>query len=119
MASVGSQSLLFRTHAYKHVFLEPKHFFFNSLAFLHTQQSENKGAQGYFLRVLTPGRLPRWRWWSRSHLALHEMWVQSLGGEGPLEEGTATHSSTLAWEVPRTEEPGRLQSMGSQRAGHD
>ena len=48
MASVGSQSLLFRTHAYKHVFLEPKHFFFNSLAFLQTQQSENKGAQGYF-----------------------------------------------------------------------
>ena len=43
----------------------------------------------------------------------------SLGGEDPLEEGMATHSSTLAWRIPRTEEPGRLQSMRSQRVGHD
>ena len=42
------------------------------------------------------------------------MQVPSLGGEGPLEEGMATHSSTLAWKIPWTEEPGRLQSMGSQ-----
>ena len=41
------------------------------------------------------------------------------GWEAPLEEGTATHSSTLAWRIPWTEEPGRLQSMGSQRVGHD
>ena len=40
---------------------------------------------------------------------------RSLGQEDPLEEGMATHSSTLAWEIPRTEEPGGLQSMGSQR----
>ena len=39
------------------------------------------------------------------------MWVQSLGQEDPLEEGMATHSSTLAWRIPWTEEPGRLQSM--------
>ena len=38
--------------------------------------------------------------------------VQSLGQEDPLEEGTATHSSTLGWRIPRTEEPGKLQSMG-------
>ena len=44
--------------------------------------------------------------------------VQSLGREGPLEEGMATHSSIVAWETPWTEEPGGLQSMGSQRAGH-
>ena len=41
------------------------------------------------------------------------MWVQSLGQEDPLEKGMATHSSILAWRIPRTEEPGRLQSMGS------
>ena len=47
------------------------------------------------------------------------MGVQSLGGEDPLEEGTATHCSVLAWRIPWTEEPGGLQSMGLQRVGHD
>ena len=46
-------------------------------------------------------------------------WVQSLGQEDPLEKEMATHSSTLAWKIPWSEEPGRLQLMGSQRAGHD
>ena len=44
---------------------------------------------------------------------------QFLGQEDPLEEGMATHSSILAWEIPWTEEPGGLQSVGSQRVGHD
>ena len=48
-----------------------------------------------------------------------EMWVQSLGWEDPLEEGTATHSSILAWRIPWTEEPGGLLSMGWQRVEHD
>ena len=43
---------------------------------------------------------------------MQEMWVQSLGQEDPLEKGMATHSNILAWEIPWTEEPGRLQSMG-------
>ena len=47
------------------------------------------------------------------------MWVQSLGKEDPLEERMATHSSILAWEIPRTEEPGGLQATRLQRAGHD
>ena len=51
--------------------------------------------------------------------AMQETQVQSLGQEDPLEKGTATHSSILAWRIPRTEEPGRLPSLGSQRAGHD
>ena len=51
--------------------------------------------------------------------AMREIWVQSLGWEDPLEEGMATHSSILAWEVPWKEEPGRLQSMGLQRVRHD
>ena len=46
-------------------------------------------------------------------------WVPSLGQEDPLEEGMAIHSSMLAWRISRTEEPGGLQSMGSQRVGHD
>ena len=51
--------------------------------------------------------------------ARQESWVQSLGREDPLEKGMATHSSLLAWRIPWTEEPGRLQSMGSQRVRHD
>ena len=48
-----------------------------------------------------------------------ETWVRSLGREDPLEKEMATHSSTLAWRIPWREEPGRLQSMGSQRVRHD
>ena len=51
--------------------------------------------------------------------AMQETWFRSLGQEDPLEKGMATHSSILAWRIPWTEEPGRLQSMGSQRIGHD
>ena len=50
--------------------------------------------------------------------AVRETWVQSLGWEGPLEKGMATHSNILAWRIPGTEEPGGLQSMGSQGLGH-
>ena len=51
--------------------------------------------------------------------AVRETLVQSLGQEDPLEEEMATYSSILAWKTPWTEEPGRLQSMESQRVGHD
>ena len=51
--------------------------------------------------------------------ALQETSVLSLGQEGPLEKGMATHSSILAWRIPWTEKPGGLQSMGLQRVGHD
>ena len=50
---------------------------------------------------------------------MQETRVQFLGQEDPLEKEMATHSSTLAWKIPWTEEPGRLQSMGSQRVRHD
>ena len=50
---------------------------------------------------------------------MQETWVQSLGWEDPLEEGMASHSSVLAWRIPWTEEPGRVQSMESQRAKYD
>ena len=61
-------------------------------------------------------------WWLREVKRLPEVqetWVLSLGWEDPLEKEMATHSSTLAWKIPWTEEPGRLQSMGSQRVGYD
>ena len=51
--------------------------------------------------------------------AKQETWVQSLGWEDPVEKDMATHSSILAWEIPRMEEPYGLQSKGSQRVGHD
>ena len=51
--------------------------------------------------------------------AMQETQVQSLGQEDPLEKEMATHSRILAWRIPWTEEPGGLQSMGSQRVGHD
>ena len=62
--------------------------------------------------------LPRWLS-GRVCLPLQETQVQSLGWEDPLEKEMATHSSILAWKIPWMEESGRLQSMGSQRIGHD
>ena len=54
------------------------------------------------------------------HLSIMwETWVRSLGWEDPLEKEMAIHSSTIAWKIPWTEEPGKLQSMGSQRVGQD
>ena len=50
---------------------------------------------------------------------MQETRLQSLGWEDPLEKEMAIHSRTIAWKIPWTEEPGRLQSMGSQRVGHD
>ena len=55
----------------------------------------------------------------KSLLAMWETWVWSLGREDPLEKGMATHSSILPWKILRTEEPGELQSMGSQRVRHN
>ena len=51
--------------------------------------------------------------------AMQETWVRSLGREDPLEKEMTAHSSILAWKIPWTERLGRLQSMGSQRVGHD
>ena len=51
--------------------------------------------------------------------AMYETSVRPQGWEGPLEKGMATHSNILAWEIPWTKEPGRLQSMGLQRVRHD
>ena len=65
-------------------------------------------------------------WWAslvaqtaKNQPAIQETWVLSLGRDDPLEKRMTTHSSTLAWRIPWTEEPGRLQFMGSQRAGRD
>ena len=51
--------------------------------------------------------------------SMQETWVGFLGQEDPLEKGMISHSSILAWKIPWSEEPGGLQSLGSQRAGHD
>ena len=69
--------------------------------------------------------LPRWHWaylvaqMVKNLPAKQETWVQSLSREDTLEKGLATHSGILAWRIPWTEEPGGLQSMGSQRVRHN
>ena len=63
--------------------------------------------------------LPQVAQWSRIYPPMQAMRIQSLGQEDLLEEGTATHSSILAWRILWTEKPVRLQSTGSQRVGHD
>ena len=82
---------------------------------------------------LTPtvptNKMINWKWWmvlaswvAQTVKCLPAMWeiqVWTLGWEDPLEKETATHSSTRAWKIQWTEEPGRLQSMGLQRVGHD
>ena len=76
---------------------------------LQLENSESRYVSGASLVAQTLRNLP----------ALAETWVQSLGWEDPLEKGMATHSSVLAWRIPWTEEPGGLQSMGSQGVRHD
>ena len=78
-------------------------------------------------KVITSLALNEWRasqvaQWVKNLPAMQEMlefWVQFLGWEDPLEKGMPTHSSILAWRIPWMEEPGRLQSIGSQRVRHD
>ena len=55
----------------------------------------------------------------KKRLPAMQNWVRSLGQEDPMEKEMATHSSILSWKIPWTEEPSGLQSMGSQRVGHD
>ena len=57
--------------------------------------------------------------WQRILLSMQNMQVRSLGQEDPLERDMTTHSSILVWEIPWTEEPSGLQSLGLQRVGHD
>ena len=79
--------------------------------------SQSGKVSSVIIRYVIYYRLP---WWLRKCLpTMQETRVQSLGQEDPLEKEMATHSSTLAWRIPWREEPGRLQSMGSQRVGHD
>ena len=73
----------------------------------------------YLLLLLRASQVAQWVKNLPAMLETQELQVQSLRREDPLEEGMATHSSTLAWRIPRTEEPGWLQSVGSQRTGHD
>ena len=69
--------------------------------------------------ALTQSQVAQWVKNLPAVLETKQTWVRSLGQEDPLEEGIATYSSILAWRILWTEEPGRLQSMGSQRVRHD
>ena len=84
-----------------------------SLTFIHIHTTIEINGTLAILKSLSLWLRPR-------HLpTMRETWVWSLGWEDPLEKEMATHSSTLAWKIPWTEELGRLQSMGSQRVRHD
>ena len=72
-----------------------------------------------FLKQIVMGDEKRYRTTVKRLSTMRETRVRSLGWEDPLEKEMAIHSSTIAWKIPWTEEPGRLQSMGSQRVGHD
>ena len=73
----------------------------------------------HFFTIMVMDGLPLVARMVKNLPAMQEIWVRSLGLEDPLEKGMVTQSSTLAWRIPWTEEPRRLQSMGSQRVGHD
>ena len=73
---------------------------------------------GGFFTTESPGK-PKWAQRLKRLLTIQETWVRSLGWEDPLEKEMASHSNILAWRIPWMEEPGGLQSMGSQRVRHD
>ena len=79
------------------------------MRFVCLDLSRTKGLPWWLLVAQTVKRL----------FTMQETQVRSLGREDPLEKEMAIHSSTTAWKIPWTEDPGRLQSMGSQRVGHD
>ena len=87
-------------------------FLFILVAYLQVELLINMGFLLYFEASLVAQMVKRLP-------AMLETRVRSLGREDPLEKEMATHSSTLAWRIPWREEPGRLQSMGSQRVRHD
>ena len=80
------------------------------------EQRRLKKAAGYALTGADP--VARWLKNLPALQESEEVWVRSLGGKDPLEEGMATHSSILAWRIPWTEDPGGLQSIGQQRVRH-
>ena len=87
-------------------------FVFLVLSFIVQSEVSQKEKDKYGVLTLEAQRF--------KHLpAMRETWVRALGWEDPLEKEMAIHSSTIAWKIPWTEVPGRLQSMGSQRVGHD
>ena len=74
-----------------------------------------------YIDLYIHGEIPRWLSSKESSCSVGApgTWVQSLGQDNPLEEGMATHSCILGWSIPWAEEPGGLQSVGSQRVGHN
>ena len=85
----------------------------------HWLQQQQKMPMLFHLSSLSEHGASLVTWTVKRLPAMRETQVQSLGQEDPLEKEMATHSSTLAWRIPWTKEPGGLQSMGLQRFGHD
>ena len=101
--------------------LSKPYFFLCALPTVHHQHIYKQAVLSVFPKTLQDTcwtHQCRWLRWVKILPAMWETWVQSLGWENPLEKGMANHSGILAWRIPWTEEPGRLQSMGLQRLGH-
>ena len=106
------QDLHTHTHTHTHTLTRVLH---------HWAAREAPNKYNYIFIYIQLGAFPKWLS-GKNPPAIQEpqeTWVQSLGQEDALEEGMATHSSILAWGIPRTAEPGGLQSMGLQRVRHD
>ena len=114
---VGQSSFLLAPGVHKTLSVPPRHFSPNPMQVL---QSNPTGLQGQILwgfSVPLPDHRVSLVVQTVKHLpAVRETWVLSLGWEDPLEKEMATYSSTLSWKIPCTEEPGRLQSMGSKES---
>ena len=119
--SVGSTAVTSCNYSFpclQHTHIMLRHIW---LLISHKQPENSTFAFPLFSILLRlPGASPMAQWVKNLPVPeSQEMWVRFLGQEDPLEEDIATHSSILAWEIPWTEEPGGLQSMGSQRLRHN
>ena len=106
----GHCSFLLSPGVYKVLFVPSKSLF------PHSYVSSSSSMVGL---TVTSSKTPLVAQMVKRLSTVQETWVRSLGWEDPLEKEMAIHSSTLAWKIPWTEEPGRLQSRGLQRVGHD
>ena len=99
------------------VFAQLFAFFFS--LFTYNKEGDEKKVLSLFSLLCVTSQVAQWSRICLPMQEMQEMWLQSLGQEDPVKKEMATHSSILAWKIPRREQRDRLQSMGSQRVGHD
>ena len=115
--SIGQKVFVYRHLKFRIVHQQLVSLFYDNILSLHLFSSHFKKI--FFFLIYTHGLTSLVAQTIKCLPTVRETWVWSLGREDPLEKALATHCSTLAWKIPWNEEPGRLQSMGLQRVGHD